>query len=68
MKENAEFQREISTFILKVSRKIKGCSLSGLATRKVTCMANVFSAFLCVCSCADFMGNLTRNKQREQVQ
>lgn len=38
MRDNGENKKAISTFILKISRKLRDCNLSGLAKRKVTCV------------------------------
>lgn len=74
MRDNGENKKAISTFILKISRKLRDCNLSGLAKRKVTCVTLGYFFFVCVCAWADFMGKiesharLTRSKQRQQVE
>lgn len=49
MRENGENERAISAFILRISRKLKDCYLSGLAVGKVT-VVTVFFACVCMCS------------------
>lgn len=48
MTENGENEKAVSTFILKISRKLRDRYLSGLARRKVTC-ETIFSFFFCLC-------------------
>lgn len=43
-----ENETTISTFILKISRKLRDCYLSGLARGKVTCVT-ISSFFSCWC-------------------
>lgn len=47
MRDNGENKKAISTFLLKISRKLRDCNLSGLAKRKVTCVTLGYF-FLCV--------------------
>lgn len=75
MRENGEKETAVSTFILKISRKLRDCYLSGPAEGKVTygTIFFFFTAFVCVCLCvcawANFMGkielqvNLHRNSR-----
>lgn len=49
MRENGQNENAIQAFILKISRKLRDCYLSGLAERKVTRVTMSSPVFFCVC-------------------